>query len=53
MAADLTGEFRLKIGEPHVIAPAVGNDHNGMRTFAIAAIDEEPRWSQTNASRQE
>ena len=27
MAANLISEFRLKIGEPHVIAPAAGIDH--------------------------
>jgi hypothetical protein len=38
VAANLTGEFRLQIGNPDVIAPTAGIDHNGMRAFVVAAI---------------
>jgi hypothetical protein len=40
VTAYLAGEFRLKIGNPHVIARAAGIDHNGVRAFVVAAIDE-------------
>ena len=46
MAANLTGEFRLQIGNPHVIAPATGIDHNGMwpwkqaNAFAVPLDDQ-------------
>jgi hypothetical protein len=40
MTANLTGEFRLQIGNPDVIAPTAGIDHNGMRAFVIAESDQ-------------
>ena len=42
MTTYLTGEFRLQIGQPHVISPLAGIDDDEMRAFVIAAIDEKP-----------
>jgi hypothetical protein len=33
---------RFEIRQPDLIGPAVGIDHNGMRAFVVAAVDDEP-----------
>ena len=42
VAASLTGELRFEIGQPDMIGPAIGVDHDRMRAFVIGAIDEKP-----------
>jgi hypothetical protein len=42
VAAYLAGEFRFQVGQADVVTPAAGVDQDGMRTPAIAAVDDEP-----------
>jgi hypothetical protein len=42
VAASLTGELRFEIGQPDMVWPAIGVDHDRMRAFVIGAIDEKP-----------
>ena len=42
MAANLTGEQRLQIGQPDMIRPAVAVDLDMMRALVVAAIDQQP-----------
>jgi hypothetical protein len=41
--AGLANEFRLQIGQANVVAPLGGVDHDGMRAFEVAAVDDQPR----------
>jgi hypothetical protein len=40
--AGLANEFRLQIGQSNLVAPFGGVDHDGMRAFEVAAVDDEP-----------
>ena len=42
MAANLTGKSRLQAGQAHVISPAAGVDHDGVRALVVGATDDEP-----------
>jgi hypothetical protein len=42
MAASLADEQRLEIGQSDSIRPAASVDHDRMRAFVIAAVDDEP-----------
>jgi len=35
VAADLTGEFRLQVGEPNVTGPTLRTDDDGMRALVV------------------
>jgi hypothetical protein len=39
---NLTGELRLKIGQPDVIRPLAGVDHNRMSTAIVCTVDQKP-----------
>ena len=37
--ANLTGEFRLQVGQPYIIAPLIGIDDDRVSAFVVAAKD--------------
>ena len=41
MTAGLAEKQRFKVRKPDAIGPAIGGDNDGMRTFVIAAIEDE------------
>src|SRR5215831_12525875 len=41
LAADRTGETRLKIAEPKIIGPAIPADRCRMRAVVVAAVDHD------------
>ena len=42
MAANLAGKLGLKVRQAHMIRPAYKVDHDRVRAFVIAAIDQKP-----------
>jgi|SRR5882672_1361148 len=42
MAANLTGELRLKVGQAHMIRLAFRVNHDRMRALVVAAVDKKP-----------
>jgi hypothetical protein len=41
-AVPTTGELRLKIGQPNMIEPAAGVDHNRMSAAIVCTVDRKP-----------
>jgi hypothetical protein len=37
-----TGELRLEIGQPNMIEPAAGVDHNRMSAAIVCTVDRKP-----------
>jgi hypothetical protein len=42
MAASPTGELGLKVGQAHMIRPALGADDHRMRALVVSAVDKKP-----------
>src|SRR5260370_42109157 len=42
LAAGLTGEQRLDVGQPDTIAPAIGADLDGMGALVVTAVNQKP-----------
>jgi hypothetical protein len=47
--ANLTGEFRLQVGQPYIIAPLIGIDDDRVSAFVVAAKDLQPARGRTAA----
>ena len=42
IAANLTCKSRLQVGQPNVITPSDGVDHDRMRALVVGTVDDEP-----------